>query len=94
MRRIHLSHVTARDVKLAAGWIYGLPEMPVKEVSLDDVTVSMSSDAEPGYPEMADDIEQMQGAGLFVRHVAGLRLRDVAITGQRGPALLLDDTTE
>ena len=94
VRRIHLSHVTARDVKLAAGWIYGLPEMPVEEVSLDDVTVSMSSDAEPGYPEMADDIEQMQGAGLFVRHVAGLRLRDVAITGQRGPALLLDDTTE
>ncbi len=93
-RRIHLSHVTARDAKLAAGFVYGLPEMPVEDVSLDDVTISMADEAKPGYPEMADDMELMQGAGLYVRHVRGLRLRDVAITGQRGPALLLDDATE
>jgi polygalacturonase len=92
-RRIHLSHITARDVKLAAGWVFGLPEMPIEELSLDDVAVSMAADAEPGYPEMADDVELMQGAGLFVRHVLGLRLRDVVITGQQGPALLLDDAT-
>jgi len=91
-RRIHLSHITAREAKLAAGWVYGLPELPVEDVSLDDVSISMAADAEPGYPEMADDMELMQGAGLFVRHVRGLRLRDVEITGQRGPAFLLADT--
>jgi len=87
-RRIHLSHITARDAKLAAGFVYGLPEMPVENVSLDDVSISMSQDAGPGYPEMADDMELMQGAGLFARFVRKLRLRGVEITGQRGPALL------
>jgi len=90
-RRIYLSHVTARDAKLAAGFVYGLPEMPVEEVSLDDVSISMAHDAEPGYPEMADDMELMQRAGLYVRHVRGLRLQGVEITGQQGPALLLRD---
>jgi polygalacturonase len=94
-RRIHLSHITARDAKLAAGFVYGLPEMPVEDLTLDDVAISMApgdSRAEPGYPEMADDMELMQRAGLFARNVRGLRLRDVEITGQRGPALLLDDS--
>ncbi len=92
-RRIHLSHITARDAKLAAGFVFGLPEMPVENVSLSDVFVSMAPDAEPGYPEMADDMELMQGAGLVVRNVRGLRLQDVEIVGQQGPALLLADTT-
>jgi hypothetical protein len=90
-RRISLSHSTARDVKLAAGFVYGLPEMPVEEVSLHDVSISMAPEAEPGYPEMADDMELMQRAGVYVRHVRGLRLQDVVISGQQGPALLLRD---
>lgn len=91
-RRINLSHITARDAKLAAGFVYGLPEMPVEDVTLDDVAISMARDAEPGYPEMADDMALMQGAGLFVRNVKGLRLRDVEITEQKGQALLMDAT--
>lgn len=93
-RRIHLSHITARDAKLAAGFVYGLPEMPVEDVTLDDVMISMAQDAEPGYPEMADDMVLMQRAGLFVRNVRGLRLRDVEIAGQQGPALLLDGSVD
>jgi polygalacturonase len=93
VRRIHLSHITARDAKLAAGWVYGLPEAPIEDVSLDDVRITMAADAEPAYPEMADDIEPLQAAGLFVRHVRGLRLRDVEITGQRGEAVVLEGVT-
>lgn len=93
VRRIHLSHITAREVKLAAGFVTGLPEMPVEDVSLSDFTISMARDAEPGYPEMADNMELMQRAGLYVRHVRGLRMQDVEIVGQDGPALLLDDAS-
>jgi len=93
VRRISLSHITAREVKLAAGFVAGLPEMPVEDVSLHDVTISMARDAEPGYPEMADDMELMQGAGLHVRNVRGLRLEDVEIADQEGPALVLDNAS-
>jgi hypothetical protein len=93
-RHIHLSHITARRAKYAAALLYGLPEMPVEDISLNDISISMSPDAGAGYPEMADDMELMQRAGLFVRNARGLRLRDVEVTGQLGPALTLADTAD
>jgi polygalacturonase len=93
-RRVHLSHVTARNAKTAAGFLYGLPEMPIEEVTLDDVSISMDRDAEPGYADMADDIPQQRAAGLFARHVHDLRLRDVEITNQIGDAFLLTDVEQ
>jgi polygalacturonase len=32
-RRIHISHVSAVDVKIAAGFLYGLAEMPLEDIS-------------------------------------------------------------
>jgi hypothetical protein len=93
-RRIHLSNITAREVRYAAAFLYGLPEMPIEDISLSDISISLSPDAEAGYPEMADDMEQMQRAGFFVRNARKLRLHDVEVTGQLGPALMLADSTD
>jgi polygalacturonase len=93
-RRIHLSQITAREVKVAAGFLYGLPEMPVEDISLSDISIALAADAEPGYPDMADDLELMQRAGLFVRHARGLRLHNVEVSGQAGPALRLIESAD
>lgn len=92
-RRVHLAHVTARDAKIAAAFLYGLPEMPIADVTLDDVAISMDRNADPGFADMADDIPRHHAAGLFARHVRGLRLRDVSITNQIGGAFLLENVT-
>jgi len=89
VRHVHLSHVTARDAKIAAGFVYGLPEMPIEDLTLDDVSVTMDRTAQAGYADMADDIPPMQAAGLFVRNVRGLRLREVEIMNQVGEAFLI-----
>jgi len=91
IRRIHLSHVTARGVKYAAGFVYGLAEMPVEEISLSDISITLSEGTEAGYPEMADGLELMQRAGFFLRNVRGLTLQNVEISGQAGPAFRLAD---
>jgi len=93
-RRIHLSNITAREVKYAAAFLYGLPEMPIEDISLSDISVSLSPDAEAGYPEMADNMERMQRAGFFVRNARKLRLHDVEVIGQLGPALMLADSSD
>jgi len=93
-RHIHLSHITARNVKYAATFLYGLAEMPVEDITLSDLSISLSPDAEAGYPEMADDMELMQRAGLFVRHARGLRLHHVEISGQAGAAFRVIDSSE
>lgn len=93
-RHIYLSNITARGVKHAAAFLYGLPEMPVEDVSLSNISISMSPDAQEGYPEMADDMELMQRGGLFIRNVRQMRLDNVQVRGQLGPALMVIDSTD
>jgi polygalacturonase len=93
-RHIHLSHITARGAHSAAGFLYGLAEQPVEDITLSDISISMAPEAPPSYPEMADGLEQMQRAGLFICNARGLRLQNIEITGQLGPAVMLADSAE
>ncbi len=94
LRHIHFSHISAREVKHAAGFLYGLAEMPLEDISLSDISISISEEAESGYPEMADDIPSMSQAGFFIRNARRLRLEHVEVTGQRGPAFDIDQSTD
>jgi hypothetical protein len=93
-RRIHFGHVTAREVQYAAAFIYGLAEMPVEEISFDDVRVSLAPDAREGNPAMAPDIPPMQRAGVFARNARGLRFRNIEVSGQLGPAVNLSEVAD
>ena len=94
LRRIHFSHITAREVKHAAGFLYGLAEMPLEDISFTDVSISISDEADSGYPEMADDIPSMSQAGFFIRNARHLRLENVEVTGQIGDAFDMDPSVE
>lgn len=93
-RRIHFSHITAREVQYAAAFLYGLAEMFIDDVSFEDVAVSMALDAEAGNPAMAPGIPPVRRAGFQVRNVRRLRLRDVEITDQVGPALTVEGAAD
>lgn len=93
LRRVHFSHITARDSQYAAAFLYGLPEMPIEDVSFNDVSISMAENAQAGTPDMADDIEPMRRAGFFARNVRGLCLSGVEISGQSGEKFLLQDVS-
>ncbi|HEX9076586.1 MAG TPA: glycoside hydrolase family 28 protein [Anaerolineae bacterium] len=93
-RGIHFSHITAHNAQYAAAFLYGLPEMPVENVSFDNVSVSLASNAHPGEPDMADDVEPMARAGFFARNARGLRLCNVEVIGHSGPALRLLDVQD
>jgi polygalacturonase len=94
LRRIHFSHITAREVKRAAGFLYGLAEMPLEDISLSDISISISQQADSGYPEMADDIPSMSQAGFFIRNARRIRLERVEVTGQQGPEFDIDDSVD
>lgn len=94
LRRIYFSHITAREVKHAAGFLYGLAEMPLEDISLTDISISISEEADSGYPEMADDIPSMSKAGFFIRNARRVRLEHVEVTGQHGPEFDIDQSVE
>lgn len=94
LRRIYFSHITAREVKHAAGFLYGLAEVPLEDISFTDVSISISEEADSGYPEMADDIPSMSRAGFFIRNANHLRLEHVEVKGQVGEAFDMDDSVK
>jgi polygalacturonase len=94
LRRIHFSNITARDAHYAAGFLFGLAEAPLEDISFDDVAISMADEPQSGEPDMADDIEPMRGAGFFIRNARGVRLHNLAVTRQRGQALILKEVTD
>ncbi|MGE5249220.1 MAG: glycoside hydrolase family 28 protein [Bacteroidota bacterium] len=94
-RHIHFSHISASGVKTAAGFLYGLAEMPLDDISFEDVRISLSVDDNGDHhPEMADDIPRMSRAGFFIRNARNVRLEHVSITGQVGEAFDLDGSVE
>lgn len=93
-RHIHLSHITARNAQYAAAFLYGLAEMPLEDISLDDFSVSLAHHAEAGHPDMADDLEPMQRAGLFIRNVRGLRLNQIDVRDQLGAVVRVIDSAD
>ena len=93
---IRVSDVTARGCLAAAGFIYGLPERPVRDVRLHHVTVEMTADpdAPGGEPDMVRDAVVMAGEGMLCRHVEDMELHHVRIETRQGPALRLEDVRD
>jgi hypothetical protein len=65
--------------------------MPLEDIFLTDISVSISKEADSGYPEMADDIPSMSRAGFFIRNARHLRLEHVEVMGQVGEAFDVAD---
>lgn len=85
-RHLHFSGITARNVRAAAGFFYGLAEMPVEDVTFSDVSVRMQPDAEPGMPDMMANLQPMKQRGFFCANVKGFSFHRVMVSGHEGPA--------
>lgn len=88
-RRIHFSNITAREVSAAAGFIFGLPEMPVSEVTFDNISISMSENADPGLPASMRYLEPTKQEGFFCCNTRNISFNQMHIDGNKGPAFMI-----
>lgn len=92
-RRIHFSNITAKNCRSSAGFIYGLAEQPVEDISFDNVLVMVGKGFEPEMPAMLDDFEPTTRAGFFVGFAKDLDFTRVTVTGADGPAFRVENST-
>ena len=80
-RDIRLLSITCRGASVAAGFLYGLPEMPIRRVSLRDVTVELAvaPDDPERVPAMALRVAPRRGDGFSARFVEELTLDGVRV---------------
>jgi polygalacturonase len=94
-RRLRFSNISAVHVKYAATFILGLPEMPVQDVSLDNVSIYLDPENKTaGTPEMAPVIEKVARGGIIAKGIEKLSLRNVDISDQIGPAVSVTDAKD
>lgn len=94
LRDVAITGVRARKCGAAAAFFYGLPEMPVEGVTMNDVVVEMDPDGTPDYPGMMDGLPLMKGEGIFMRNARGVDLRGVRVEGVQGKVFNVDDSVE
>ena len=93
LRDVSITGVRARGCTACAGFFYGLAEMPVEGVSLQDVVVEMT-DGPSGYPAMMDSCPSMQRNGFFLRNAVNVDIRGVKVLGVKGEWLDIDDSVQ
>jgi polygalacturonase len=91
-RGIHFSNITARDVTASAGFLYGLPELPIADVSFDNITVEFAADAVAGMPDMMCQLQPVIRQGFFCCNVSNIFLNNFTVSGSSGPAFQIENT--
>lgn len=90
-RRIHFSGITARQAHAAAGFLYGLAERYISEITFDNIDISMAEDAIPGRPAMMAGISDMARRGFYLGNVRDVRFSRVTIENHEGPAFYIEN---
>jgi polygalacturonase len=94
-RRLRFSNITARNVKYAAAYIMGLPEMPVEDIVCENLSLLLDpKNTQAGAGDMAPGSEKILRGGFLAQRVKGLTLRNVDVTDQLGPAVSLTDAAD
>jgi polygalacturonase len=91
-RRIHFSNITAREVAASAGFLYGLPELPIKDVSFDNISVQLAKDAVAGMPDMMCQLAPVKRQGFFCCNVSNIFFYNVMVSDPAGPAFQIENT--
>ncbi|AOZ93924.1 glycoside hydrolase family 28 protein [Paenibacillus crassostreae] len=90
-RRIHFANITARNVHAAAGFLYGLAEQYVSEISFTNIDISIAKNAIAGRPAMMSGIEDMKGRGFYLGNVRDILFEHVTIENHEGPAFYVEN---
>ncbi len=82
-----MENITATDAEYAGCYFDGLPEMPIEQVVMKDVSISFAPDAEEGQAAMADNRPLVKKLALYAENVQSIALHNVKIEGYEGERL-------
>lgn len=88
VKRLHVSHVTARRVHACAGLFLGLPERPLSEITVDDYCVSFDRDPRAGAADMAEGLESTTRLGLHLENVEDSSFTRLRVQGSVQPSVV------
>ena len=73
--------IECKNVNVAAGTFYGLPEAPIDEIEINNVSFDYAKNPVSGRPAMMDFLDEMSGKGLIFNYVNNVILKNVTFKG-------------
>ena len=91
--RFNFENIRCYNTIVSAGYFYGLPEMPIEEIILENIEIDFMDSQYLGKPAMMADCPLVNRMGFFFKHVKKIVMKDVIITGQIGEAYMFNDVS-
>lgn len=83
-------NMTCTGVEFSAGAFYGLPEAPIKSITLKNVSFNYNKQAQAGFPDMMEKNEAVKNQGLYFRFVENITLENVRIDNCDGRPVITE----
>lgn len=80
--------IKADNVLVASAFFYGLPEEPIKSVTIENVEFNIKNSDVIGKPAMMDYLDPMSGQGIIAHNVDQLIIRNTKINNPQGEAIV------
>lgn len=75
-------------------YIYGLPELKVKHVIMDNIKIEFAENAVPGVPAMMDGCTDIVRLGIHAANVEKLEMTKVSVSGYEGKGFVSSNVDE
>jgi len=98
-RNIYISNLTSRNTYASAGYLLGIPEMPIENVTFDNIVVEMiessgqlREDPNDEKPVMAYHVKPTRGEGFYVNNGKDIRFSNIWVKTINGPEITIENS--
>ncbi|SHI70033.1 Polygalacturonase [Geosporobacter subterraneus DSM 17957] len=76
IRNVYIKDIICEGCEVASGFIYGLPEKKIENITLENIRMSFTLDAKPGYPAMMSFLDEQVRAGFFIGNAKNVMIKN------------------
>lgn len=91
IRNITIRNVKVENAQASAAFFYGLPEMPISNVSMQDCEIYMSTTQQKVAPAMMYQPPEMAAQGLFMRNISAVTMKNIIVHNIMGQVYDIDE---
>ena len=84
-------NIDCKNVNVAAGTFFGLPEQPIKSIKIENVNFHYSPNPKEGVPAMMDGLDPMKGKGIIFSYVDKVSVKNVKFDGLKDKEFELNE---
>ena len=91
IKNININNMSAKNTCVSAVYMKGLPELPISNITLSNVSIDMKENEISGtqIPILAPDVPKTKAEGIYIENAKDCVLNNVVVTNQKGKDITL-----